>query len=208
MRADGFYWVRIIEHGSRTILLYTDGEWNADVNTAEEDVEVLAGPLAPPTPEELARQEAHFAARLEAEWKEHGCDPRWDGRWLQGLYWVRRVGTARPEIALFMEGTWGGLDWDETIRRRDEITDHRDDTGSQESLTEVGVTTLRGRARLDGAGDGRHRVTVTSDDGGDEQTLTAETVVIGTGSSPVHPPVDGLDDVDPWTSDVALSTEK
>lgn len=113
MRADGFYWVRIIEHGSRTILLYTDGEWNADVNTAEEDVEVLAGPLAPPTPEELARQEAHFAARLEAEWKEHGCDPRWNGCWLQGLYWVRRAGVAEPEIALFIEGTWGGLDWGE-----------------------------------------------------------------------------------------------
>lgn len=102
----------------------------------------------------------------------------------------------------------GGLDWDETIRRRDELTDHRDDTGSQESLTEVGVTTLRGRARLDGIGDGRHRVTVTTGDGGEEQTLTAEAVVIGTGSSPVHPPVDGLDEVDPWTSDVALSTDE
>jgi len=47
------------------------------------------------------------------EWKQYGCDPRWDGRWLQGFYWVRRTGAASPEIALFMEGTWGGLDWDE-----------------------------------------------------------------------------------------------
>ena len=113
MRADGFYWVRIIEHGSRTILLYRDGAWVVDVATEEEDVVVLKGPLVPPTPEELARQEAHFAARLESEWKQYGCDPRWDGRWLQGLYWVRCAGTAEPEIALFMEGTWGGLDWDD-----------------------------------------------------------------------------------------------
>ncbi len=112
-RADGFYWVRIVEHGSRTILLHRDGAWIADVDTAEADVEVLAGPLLPPTPAELARQEAHFAARLEAEWKRHGCDPRWDGRWLQGFYWVRCAGAADPEIALFMEGTWGGLDWEE-----------------------------------------------------------------------------------------------
>ena len=113
MRADGFYWVRIIEHGSRTVLLYRDGAWNADVHTAEADAVVLAGPLVPPTADDLARQETHFAARLEAEWKQHGCDPRWDGRWLQGFYWVRRADAAEPEIALFMEGTWGGLDWDE-----------------------------------------------------------------------------------------------
>ena len=113
MQADGCYWVRIIEHGSRTVLLYRDGAWDADVDTAEADVVVLAGPLVPPTAEDLARQEAHFAARLEAEWKQYGCDPRWDGRWLQGFYWVRRAGDAGPEIALFMEGTWGGLDWDE-----------------------------------------------------------------------------------------------
>ena len=113
MRADGFYWVRIIEHGSRTILLYRDGAWVVDVATEEKDVVVLKGPLVPPTPEELARHETHFAARLEAEWKRYGCDPRWDGQWLQGLYWVHRAGVAEPEIALFMEGTWGGLDWDD-----------------------------------------------------------------------------------------------
>ena len=115
MRADGFYWVQVIEYGSRIVLLYRDGEWIDDpaANTREEDVLVLVGPLTPPTPEDLARQEAHFTARLEAEWKQHGCDPRWDGRWLQGFYWVQREGVDQPEIALTIEGGWGGLDWDE-----------------------------------------------------------------------------------------------
>lgn len=115
MRTDGFYWVQDLEHGSRVVLLYNDGEWNSDpgFNTQEKDVLVLVGPLAPPTPEDLARQETHFATRLEAEWKQYGCDPRWDGRWLQGFYWVQREGVDQPEIALTIEGSWGGLDWDE-----------------------------------------------------------------------------------------------
>ncbi len=111
MRADGFYWVLMIEHGSRVILLYRDGAWIVDMVIGEKDVVVLKGPLAPPTPEEMRGQEAHFAVRLEAEWKKQGCDPRWGGRWLQGFYWVHCVGAANPEIAEFMEGTWGGLDW-------------------------------------------------------------------------------------------------
>lgn len=113
MRADGFYWVRVVEHDSRTIQLSRDCAWVVDLAVEGEKVLVLQGPLVPPTPEERAGQEAHFAARLEAEWKQHGCDPRWDGRWLQGFYWVRCAGAAEPEIALFMEGTWGGLDWDD-----------------------------------------------------------------------------------------------
>ena len=115
LRPDGHYWVQDIEHGSRIILLYRGSWWNADpaFDTQEEDVLVLAGPLVSPTAEDLARQRAHFADRLEAEWKQHGCDPRWDGRWLQGSYWVQHAGVAEPEIALFMEGTWSGLDWDE-----------------------------------------------------------------------------------------------
>lgn len=114
MRPDGFYWVQDIEHGSRIVLLYRNGEWISDpgFSTQEGDVLVLVGPLVPPTPEDLGRQEPHFAARLKAEWKQYGCDPRWDGRWLQGFYWVQRAGVAEPEIALSMEGSWGGLDWD------------------------------------------------------------------------------------------------
>ena len=30
-----------------------------------------------------------------------------------GFYWVQREGVEQPEIALTIEGSWGGLDWDE-----------------------------------------------------------------------------------------------
>jgi len=86
MRPDGYYWVRTILFGSSSVLLYRDGEWQDDLRMGEEGLEVLAGPLVPPTAADLAGQAAHFTAELEAEWKLHGCDPRWDGRWLQGFY--------------------------------------------------------------------------------------------------------------------------
>lgn len=112
MRADGYYWVRTILFGSSSVLLYRNGEWQDDLRMGEEGLEALAGPLAPPTAADLAGQAAHFAAELEAEWKLHGCDPRWDGHWLQGFYWVRLDGRPGPEIALFLEGNWVSLEWD------------------------------------------------------------------------------------------------
>ena len=102
-----------------------------------------------------------------------------------------------------------GLDWADAVAHRDDITDGRDDSASRASLDQASVTTLRGRATLLGDGDRSRqwRVKVVADRG-DEVVHTAPVVVLATGSRPSIPPVDGLDRLDYWTSDVALSIEE
>ena len=92
-----------------------------------------------------------------------------------------------------------GLSWAEAVARRDRLTGDRDDAASQQSLTDAGVDTARGRGRLDGRDGAAHRVVI---DGGDgrERVETARIVVLGPGSSPARPPVDGLESVLSWTS--------
>ncbi len=99
-----------------------------------------------------------------------------------------------------------GLRWDEALRRRDDITDHRDDTRGRRSLEDDGVTCLRGRGRLDGWAGGRHRVRVEGAAG--DHDLTATTVVLATGSAADRPPVGGLGEVPAWTSEEALSADR
>jgi pyruvate/2-oxoglutarate dehydrogenase complex dihydrolipoamide dehydrogenase (E3) component len=96
-----------------------------------------------------------------------------------------------------------GLTWPEALACRDEATAGRDDSGSLRSLTDEGVAVLRGHGRLVAASAGRHRVVVTRAD--DEESVDAPVVVLGTGGSPVRPPIEGLDGVSAWTSDEALS---
>jgi pyruvate/2-oxoglutarate dehydrogenase complex dihydrolipoamide dehydrogenase (E3) component len=102
-----------------------------------------------------------------------------------------------------------GLSWAEAVERRDAVTGGRDDGGAERSLTDEGVAVLRGRGRLDGIVDGSHRVVVSRDgqDGQHDQIVTAGVVVLGTGSSPTAPPIEGLDGVPTWTSDQALSAD-
>ena len=90
-----------------------------------------------------------------------------------------------------------GLSWPAARALRDEAVGGRDDTGAAAELAADGVQVLRGTARLEGPG----RVLV---EGG--PTVTASTVVIGTGSSPVRPelPVD----VATWTSEEALAADE
>lgn len=100
-----------------------------------------------------------------------------------------------------------GWSWADAVARRDRLTDARDDAASQQSLTDAGVETTRGRGRLDGRDGGAHRVVIESA-GGRERVETARVVVLAPGSSPTRPPVDGLDSVPTWTSDDALSADE
>jgi dihydrolipoamide dehydrogenase len=81
------------------------------------------------------------------------------------------------------------------VRRRDDLSGQRDDTGTSASLRDRGVTLIRGTGRI--AGPGRVEA------GGRE--LACRDLVVATGSVPAVPPLDGLAAVPAWTSDQALS---
>ena len=84
-----------------------------------------------------------------------------------------------------------GLDAGEVLAWRDFMVSAYDDAGQLRWLRDTGIAFHRGQGRLDGRG----RVYV-----GDE-LLTAEHVVLATGSDPVMPPVPGLRGLDGvWTN--------
>ena len=89
------------------------------------------------------------------------------------------------------------LAWIDAVRRRDEAAEQRDDAGSASSLTEAGVVLVRGRGAV--VAPGTVRV-------GDRELRWSRALVVGTGSAPTPPPVEGIDAVPTWTSDEALAS--
>ncbi len=101
-----------------------------------------------------------------------------------------------PSKALLVAAARGST-WAEAVDYRDRAAEHRDDTSTAEGLVASGVNLVRGRGTVAGPGE----LTV---DGRPLHWTRA--LVIATGSEPVRPPVDGLDDVPVWTSADALTT--
>lgn len=119
---------------------------------------------------------------------------------------AHRFGGECPYVACvpaksMLAAAHAGLSWADAVRQRDQLTDHRDDAASRQSLDEAGVTTLRGRATLLG----NTEVDISAD--GDDEVHTAGLMVVATGSTPVIPPLPGLAELGYWTSDVALSAD-
>ncbi|MCP2331992.1 dihydrolipoyl dehydrogenase family protein [Actinoalloteichus caeruleus] len=111
----------------------------------------------------------------------------------QALAAARRVPGAR-------EAAGDGLNVAEVLANRDSFTSHWDDGGQVEWAEGVGLTVLRGRARLVGE---RELEVVT---GGERREVSARhAVILCTGSQPVTPPVPGLADVPTWTTRDATS---
>jgi dihydrolipoamide dehydrogenase len=79
--------------------------------------------------------------------------------------------------------------------RRDEISEHRDDSEAARAAQESGVTVVRARGRIVRPGVA----------GAGDRELGWSDLVLATGSTAVRPIIDGLDDVPTWTSDEALA---
>lgn len=101
----------------------------------------------------------------------------------------------------------GDYEWVDASARRDRVID-RDgadgpsDAGHVADLERAGTSIVRGTGRLSGP----DRVTVTRD--GSEQVLRARFVVIAVGSVPTIPAIEGLDTIEPWTSDRAATARE
>jgi pyruvate/2-oxoglutarate dehydrogenase complex dihydrolipoamide dehydrogenase (E3) component len=86
--------------------------------------------------------------------------------------------------------------WTPVARRiRDEATDNWDDTVAADRFTGLGGTLLRGHGVI--TAPGQVRV-------GDQVLRARRGIVIGTGSAPAIPPVDGLADTPYWTNHQAI----
>ena len=91
----------------------------------------------------------------------------------------RTAGVATPEI-----------DWPQVAAYRDYMIRNLDDAGQVQGYRADGIDVFKGDGRIDGTG----RVTVSG------QTLTAERIVVATGSDARIPPIEGLAEAGYWTN--------
>ena len=110
----------------------------------------------------------------------------------------------RPQELVREAGRVPGLDVtgphaDAVLARRDEVIHDLDDSSQLPWLEERGIDLVRGRGRLAG----ERRVEV------DGRTLEARSaIVLAAGSLAAIPPIDGLDQIDPWTNRAGTTSKE
>jgi pyruvate/2-oxoglutarate dehydrogenase complex dihydrolipoamide dehydrogenase (E3) component len=82
------------------------------------------------------------------------------------------------------------INWPALRDYRDYMVRHLDDASQIEGYTTQGATVVKGDARITGPG------TVEVGD----RVLEADHVIVATGSEPLRPPIEGLDDAQVWTN--------
>jgi pyruvate/2-oxoglutarate dehydrogenase complex dihydrolipoamide dehydrogenase (E3) component len=98
-----------------------------------------------------------------------------------------------------VEGIGGAeLDWPSTRAYRDYMIRNLDDSNQVKGYEKSGATVIKGAARVTGKG----QVDV------DGRTLSAEHIIIATGSDAFIPPIDGLDSVPVWTNREATTLKE
>jgi dihydrolipoamide dehydrogenase len=93
----------------------------------------------------------------------------------------------------------GGLEVQAVLDRRDEIIHDLDDSGQLPWLDDRGIALFRGWARLDG----EKQVVV-----GEETIEARRAVILAGGTTPLLPPIDGLEDAKPWTNREATTAKR
>lgn len=101
-----------------------------------------------------------------------------------------------PSKALLHDAAQTDRSWSETVARREQIVNERDDSEHADDLRDAGVVIVRETARIAGEHHVRSETT----------TVRASHVVIATGAATAKPPIDGIDLPIVWTSADALST--
>ena len=141
--------------------------------------EVVAGRLAERHEMKVALVEQHLVG---GECSFYACMP--SKALLRPQELVREAGRV-PGVEA------SGPDAEAVLRRRDEVIHDLDDSSQLPWLEKRGIDLVRGRGRLTG----ERRVDV------DGRALEAgRAVVLAAGSLAAVPPIDGLDEVDPWTN--------
>jgi dihydrolipoamide dehydrogenase len=102
------------------------------------------------------------------------------------------------------EAVTGRLDAAATFAWRDYMTSGWRDDGQLRWLQGKGITLIRGTGRLAG----ERAVEVEAADGARHLLPAVAAVVLATGSSPVVPPVPGLDEARPWDNRAATSAKE
>ncbi|WP_028047159.1 NAD(P)/FAD-dependent oxidoreductase [Cellulomonas sp. URHE0023] len=99
-------------------------------------------------------------------------------------------------------GVSGAVDVAATFATRDDVAHHWDDGSQVDWAQGAGITVLRGHARLTAP-----RELAIDGSGGPARVTARHAVVIATGSEPVMPSIEGLAEVEPWTSREATSAQ-
>jgi len=97
----------------------------------------------------------------------------------------------------------GQLDASAAFAQRDYMTSGGRDDGQVRWLESTGIGLIRGTGRLTG----ERRVEVETADGATQRLHATRAVVLATGSSPVIPPVPGLDEARPWDNRAVTSAK-
>jgi pyruvate/2-oxoglutarate dehydrogenase complex dihydrolipoamide dehydrogenase (E3) component len=126
-------------------------------------------------------------------------------------YWACMPSKAllRPGTALHGAQTVPGaaeavtrtLDAAAVLKRRDYFTSNWQDDSQVKWVQNTGIELIRGRARITGP----RAVSVAGADGNSFELTATHAVVLATGSAPTTPPIEGLADLDFWTTREATS---
>lgn len=129
-------------------------------------------------------------------------------------YWACMPSKAllRPGTALHSAQTVPGaaeavtrtLDTAAVLKRRDYFTSNWQDDGQVKWLQDTGIELIRGHGWITDT----RKVEVAGLDGNSYALSARHAVVVATGSSPTVPPVEGLSDVDYWTTREATSAHE